>query len=190
MFGLLLTFFYIPLLVVYSDPTSGLQKQYQWLWYLVGFSCLGVYVLYVSFKLWKAFRRDKVKKEKEAETNLREAEDVATRPIETWTTDEVSLWIKHCEELKANSKLTDDDLESISEKMKDAKVDGELLLVVCKSQERLEKSVMLPLGDACRFSSAMENLFKRRSILSKNDVYHSAPEQPLADSSPAGVFDV
>lgn len=158
MFGILLTFLFIPLLVFHSDPTTGFQQELDWLYYLVGCSCLGFYVAFVTIKCWKRYQKDKINKESAEETYTEEINDIVTKPMALWSIGDVAMWIEHGLELKSQSKLTNVQLQIIAEKMDAAMIDGEILLKVYSDESRLVDSVQLPLGLAMHFASAMEKI--------------------------------
>lgn len=166
---LLLTPFYIPLLVFYSNDVTGEQHSYQWLWWTVFVFDLVIFAAYIARDWWKVTKERRLRKKGDQEGEFSSCELICAKRVHLWTVEEVGKWIRSSEDLREISSFTDGEREAIAEKFKVKKVDGTAFINLSKDADRLVKFLDLAIGEALHFSANVEKLVKMGVLKFDND---------------------
>lgn len=186
LFGLLLTPFFIPLLVFYSNDETGEQYFYQWLWWAVFVFDLVIFAAYIARDWWKVAKESRLRKQSDQQGKLSSCERICAKRVHLWTVEEVGEWIRGSEDLREIFSFTDGEREAIAEKFKVKKVDGTAFINLSMDAERLVKFLDLAIGEALHFSANVEKLVEMGVLKFDNDDGDAADTPTSTPASTSG----
>lgn len=176
--GLLITPLLIPCIVHRSDPLTGYQEFYPWLWWLVGFLCLGIWILLV---IWYCYFNGEKSWQKKAK-KLEEPMDWArVKPIQKWTIEEVKDWISKGKELVLYSRFTVNELAEIGAKFETAKVDGCAFIQLTHDAIHLTKHIHIEIGEAIHFVGAIDKIKDENIVLFDEDLAEELQHRKMTE---------
>lgn len=181
--GYLLSLLYIPLLVFDSNPETGEQQTYNWLWPLVVSIAVFIFLIAIAGDLrrWRVKTKDNIKGPPPDFHHLLSCD------IGTLNRDEVETWIRNSDALAAavHPYLSSDDLNEIAQTLYDAEIDGKALLHIATDTKVLVQSVGLSVGKAINFSEGFASLSQHASNTSADESLSGQGRMEQSPSLPA-----
>ena len=150
--------YFIPLVVVEKDSKDGYQSDKQ-----VVTSTIVVTVFVCGAFFWNIAQDYRRIKKGRIEAGIA-ASRLLSKPLKDWDRGEVQLWIKGGEFCKADH-FTDALRPALANKMKDAKVNGEILYQFGEDIGKLVNFVGLSFGDAVFFAKEVTVLKSERPVI-------------------------
>lgn len=181
MLCLLLTLYFIPILVHTKDPETGYQTNLDWLWYL----STGLILVCYSVFLWSLYcghcpmnhcQRSKEvdieeedldeKKDPKANAVL---EEFVHNSVETWSVKQVSSWLELSPALHAASTLSQQDWQVISNKFQTSHMHGPSFVMVVLDPHWLVRDLQLTVGEALQLSRIVSRFFQDGYLVRQED---------------------
>jgi hypothetical protein len=152
----------LPILIVKTDPYTGEQTHYDFIWYIVGFFALFCFA-FSAFKEYRKYKKDNAASTNDEPPVAKTDEEELVRmsslsPGSEWTSEQVGKWIGNSDLVRDAAALTEGELLAIASKFIEANVNGTVFPLVAYDADALKRDVKLTVGEAVLFVHAMEKL--------------------------------